>query len=167
MTDQDPTPAEASFDELARGVGDGSLSRRRALALVASSLFGGALGSLAPWGDAEAKSCKAKCKEKDDKKARKQCKRTCKKKKQSPVPVGTGILGPSFACPNIGTPCGLGTQPVICSCRLTTEGTQTCANVVIPPNGATFAPCMQTVNCLPGQVCDTDGSVCRTTCQTA
>ena len=54
MSDGEITSAESSFDELARGVGDGSLSRRRALALVGSSLFGGTLGSLALLGAADA-----------------------------------------------------------------------------------------------------------------
>ena len=157
MSDGDITPAESSFDELARGVGDGSLSRRRALALVGSSLFGGTLGSLALLGDAEAKKKRKKKKKK-------------KKKKppvlQDPVPVGTGILGPSFSCPNLGTACGLGTNTLVCDCRLTKEGTQTCANVVNPPNGAAFQACQQTVNCPPGQICDFGGNVCRTTCAT-
>ena len=55
MPDEEITPAESSFDELARGVGDGSLSRRRALALIGSSIFGGTLGSLALADDAESK----------------------------------------------------------------------------------------------------------------
>ena len=168
MTDQDTTPAEASFDELARGVGDGSLSRRRALALVGSSLLGGTLGSLALWGDAEAKSCKAKCNEKNDKKAKKKCKKKCDKKEQNitpppnPAPVGAVV-----SCPNIGTACGLGANTLICNCRLTQEGTQVCANVVNPPNGAAFQACQQTANCPPGQICDFTGKVCRSTCQTA
>jgi hypothetical protein len=55
MTERDTGPADASFDDLARGVGDGSLSRRRALQALGASIFGGTLGSLALADDAAAK----------------------------------------------------------------------------------------------------------------
>ena len=152
MPDEEITPAESSFDELARGVGDGSLSRRRALALVGSSLFGGTLASLALADDAAGK---------------KKRRRRKKKKKKKDPPPDPAALGVVVACQNLGTACGLGANTLICNCRLTKEGTQTCANVVNPPNGAAFEPCQQSVNCPAGQICDFGGNVCRSTCQTA
>ena len=151
MSDEEITPAASSFDELARGVGDGSLSRRRALALVGSSIFGGTLASLALADDA----------------AGKKKRRRRKKKKKNDPPPNPAALGAVVACQNLGTACGLGANTLICNCRLTKEGTQSCANVVNPPNGNAFQACQQTVNCNPGEICDFGGNVCRSTCQTA
>jgi hypothetical protein len=156
MTDRDLTAAEESFDDIARGLGDGSLSRRRALALVGSSLLGGTLGSLALIDDADAKK----------KKKKKKKKKNNDPILQPPVPPGAPVL-PTIACANINTACGLGAQTLVCNCRLTKEGVQSCGNVVNPPNGAVFEPCQQSANCPSGQFCDFAGSVCRLACATA
>lgn len=150
------TPADESFDDLARGLAKGTVSRRRALALVGSSMFGGALGGVTLFGDAEAKSCKSKCNKKKDKKAKKKCKKKCEKKEK-----------PKFNCQNLGTACGLGASTLVCNCRLTKEGQQSCANVVNPPNGVAFQSCTLTSDCPAGQICDFGGNVCRTGCPTS
>ena len=91
------------------------------------------------------------------------------KKKQKPSttpPPNPAPMGAVVTCPNINSPCGLGTNTLICRCTLTKEGVQNCVNFVNPPNGAAFAACQKTANCPAGQVCDIVGNVCRSTCQT-
>ena len=59
-----PEARERSFDELARGLASGELSRRKALRLMGAALVGGALGSLgigAAAADDECKPVNAKC----------------------------------------------------------------------------------------------------------
>lgn len=155
MTLRTRTPEGESFDDLARGLATGTVSRRRTLVWVGSSLFGGALGGVSLFGDAEAKSCKSKCNKKKDKKAKKKCKKKCEKQEQR---------GASLACQNLGTACGLGASTLVCNCRLTKEGQQSCANVVNPPNGVAFQSCTLTTDCPAGQICDFGGNVCRTGC---
>ena len=142
-----------TFDGIARTLGR-RMTRRSALrGLVAGAAATVAGGALLQAEDAAAK------------KGRKR-----KTKKQQPPitpPPAPAPMGAVVTCPNLGTACGLGANTLICNCRLTKEGTQTCANVVNPPNGATFQPCQQTVNCPAGQICDFSGNVCRSTCQTA
>jgi hypothetical protein len=53
--DQEDMTEEHSFDELAKGLADGTISRRRALKMLAGALFGGSLLALIP-GAAEAAS---------------------------------------------------------------------------------------------------------------
>ncbi len=48
---------EYSFDELARGLATGTLSRRKALKLVGAALLGGALGFFSLQGRAEGQAC--------------------------------------------------------------------------------------------------------------
>jgi hypothetical protein len=57
---RDPT-REDSFDELAKGMASGAISRRKALKLVGAAVFGGALVSLFP-GVAEARHRRHRCK---------------------------------------------------------------------------------------------------------
>src|SRR5512145_1170629 len=140
MTDPNvPTPSE-SFDYLARSLAEDRPSRRRVLSLLVASLFGGTLGSLSLLDHAEGR--------------------------RGPF-LGFLILPPpappgtEIACPNITLPCGLGSGPLACRCRLTKEGQQVCLNVVEPPNEVSFTHCQTTVNCPDGQVCDAFGSVCR------
>ncbi len=150
------TPAADRFDDLARGLARGTVSRRRTLALIGSSLFGGALGSAGLFDDTEAaKSCKQKCKKKEGK-ARKRCIKKCKKKEE-----------PKTSCQNLGTACGKGGQTLVCNCRLDKEGKQQCGNVVNPPNGVAFTACNLSSECGDGQFCDFGGNVCRRSCETA
>jgi hypothetical protein len=146
-TERTRTRAVESFDDLARGLAKGTVSRRQALTLVGSSLFGGALGSVGLSDDAEA-SCKSKC----DKKAKKRCIKKCEKKQLN--------------CPNLGTACGKVASTLVCNCRLSKEGKQNCANVVNPPNGVAFLTCTLSSDCPKGQICDFGGNVCRRACET-
>ena len=147
-----------TFDDLTRNLGS-TLTRRsavRGLAAGAAALVAG--GAVLQAEDASAKK-RRKNKNKDKNKDKNDNNTTT----PPPVPAPVGAV---VTCPNLGTACGLGTNTLICNCRLTKEGTQTCANVVNPPNGAAFQACQQTANCPAGQICDTGGNVCRTTCQT-
>jgi anaerobic selenocysteine-containing dehydrogenase len=136
----------AKFDELTRNLGS-PLTRRSALrGLVTSAAAVVAGGALLPVEDGSAKQ-------------RRKNRRQKRQRKNNTPPV--------TACPNLGTACGLGASTLICNCRLTKEGKQTCANVVNPPNGATFESCTLSSDCPSGQICDFGGNVCRTTCKTA
>jgi hypothetical protein len=137
----------STFDDLSRNLGS-TLTRRSALrGLVASAAAVVTGGALLPAEDASAK------------KQRRKQKRRKQKQNNTPDAVVT--------CQNLGTACGLGASTLICNCRLTKEGTQTCANVVNPPNGTAFQTCTLSSDCPDGQICDFGGNVCRTTCQTA
>ena len=140
-----------AFDDLTRTLGS-SLTRRlalRGLAASAAALVGG--GALLQGEDASAKRRR----------------KNKKKNKKQNAPPNPAPLGAVVTCQNLGTACGLGTNTLICNCRLTKEGTQTCANVVNPPNGVAFNSCNLSTDCPPGQICDFGGNVCRSTCQTA
>jgi hypothetical protein len=151
------TPAADRFDDLTRSLAKGTVSRRRTLALIGSSLFGGVLGGVGLFDDTDAaKSCKSKCNKKKDKKAKKKCKKRCEKKEQ-----------PRTDCPNLGTACGKGSSTLVCNCRLDKEGKQNCGNVVNPPNGVAFTACNLSSECGDGQFCDFGGNVCRRSCETA
>lgn len=157
MTVRFPALANESFDDLTRGLAKRTVSRRRALALVGSSLFGGAVASVGLIDDTDAaKSCKDKCKKKDDKKARNRCEKRCEKKEE-----------PKTSCPNLGTACGKGSSTLVCNCRLSQEGEQTCGNVVNPPNGVAFTGCDLSSQCGKEEFCDFGGKVCRRQCETA
>ena len=56
------TPGDDRFDDLVRDFAKGAVSRRRTLALIGSSLFGGALASVGPFDDTDAASCRKRCK---------------------------------------------------------------------------------------------------------
>jgi hypothetical protein len=136
-----------TFDDLSRNLGS-TLTRRSALrGLVASAAAVVAGGALLPAEDASAKNKKRRRKQKNRKK--------------------NTNRDAAVTCPNLGTACGLGASTLVCNCRLTKEGTQTCANVVNPPNGTTFQTCTLSSDCPSGQICDFGGNVCRTTCVTA
>ena len=59
VPDRDGMTEEYSFDELARGLASGTLSRRRALKLVGAAFLGGALGIFGSAGHAEARPAAA------------------------------------------------------------------------------------------------------------
>src|SRR5215216_2142838 len=124
----------STFDDLSRILGS-TLTRRSALrGLVASAAAVVSGGALLMAEDASAKKQRRKQK---------------RRKKNTPNAVVT--------CQNLGTACGLGASTLICNCRLTKEGAQTCANVVNPPNGTAFQTCTLSSDCPPGQICDFGG----------
>lgn len=151
MTERTDISAGASFDELAKELASGALSRRRALLALGAGIFGGALGSLGLSDDADAGN-----------KRRRRKKKKNKNRPPNPAPPGAVV-----SCQNLGTACGLGGNTSICSCRLDKESQQTCVNFVNPPNGANFETCQTSANCPQGSVCEAFGGVCRSTCQTA
>ena len=143
-----------TFDGIARTLGS-RMTRRSALrGLVAGAAATVAGGALLQAEDASAK------------KGGKGKKKPKPRKPSTTPPPDPAPMGAVVTCPNIGTACGLGANTLICNCRLTKEGTQACANIVNPPNGAAFQACQQTANCPAGQICDFTGNVCRSTCQT-
>jgi hypothetical protein len=77
-----------------------------------------------------------------------------------PLPPGPPPSGAS-SCQNLGTPCG---NTAICQCRLDKSSTQTCQNVIVPPNGIDFISCDANDDCGPGQVCDASEGLCVSTC---
>ena len=146
-----------AFDDLTRNLGS-TMTRRSALrGLAASAAALVASGALLQSEDAAAKR---KNKSKSKKKNKKQQQNNAP---QDAAPVAAAVV----TCSNLGTACGLGTNTLVCNCRLTKEGTQTCANVVNPPNGVAFNTCNLSSDCPAGQICDFGGNVCRSTCQTA
>ena len=142
-----------AFDAVTRTFGS-SLTRRTALRGLAAS----ALAAVTGGGLLEAEAKKGKKKKKNN--------NNNNTNTPPPSPPSTGTPAPSFFCPNLNTACGLGANTLVCNCRLSKEGTQTCGNIVNPPNGAVFEPCQQSSNCPAGQFCDFGGNVCRTRCAT-
>jgi hypothetical protein len=93
-----PEARERSFDELARGLASGSISRGKALRLMGAALVGGLLASMPGVAQAEPSHCD--CAEGD------QC---CKKRD------GGGCCGAGESC--CGGGCCLSAQGAVC-CRL-------------------------------------------------
>ena len=143
-----------AFDDLTRNLGS-TLTRRSALRGLAASAA--ALVTGAALLQSEDVSAKRRSKNKSKRKKNKQ------NAPQDAAPVAATVV----TCSNLGTACGLGTNTLVCNCRLTKEATQTCANVVNPPNGVAFNTCNLSSDCPAGQICDFGGNVCRSTCQTA
>ncbi len=143
-----------TFDTVTRLFGSGMPRRQalRGLAAGAATLVGGR--SLLESEDAAAKR-------------RHKHKNKNKKNKPQTAPPDPAPVGAVVTCSNLGTACGLGTNTVVCNCRLTKEGAQTCANVVNPPNGVAFNTCNLSSDCPAGQICEFGANVCRSTCQTA
>lgn len=135
------------FDRWTQGLNT-RISRRGLSGLAAGTL--GVLG-LAATADAKNKN-KNKNKKKDKNKN--------KNKNESPEPLAPTI---NTTCVNLGTACG---NTAVCQCRLDKASVQTCENVVVPPDGVSFAnqPCISNANCDPGTVCDASASVCVTAC---
>ncbi|HLL49228.1 MAG TPA: twin-arginine translocation signal domain-containing protein [Thermomicrobiales bacterium] len=144
----------SAFDDLTRNLGS-TLTRRSALRGLAASAA--ALVTGAALLQSEDVSAKRRSKNKSKRKKNKQ------NAPQDAAPVAATVV----TCSNLGTACGLGTNTLVCNCRLTKEATQTCANVVNPPNGVAFNTCNLSSDCPAGQICDFGGNVCRSTCQTA
>ena len=124
------TMGEPSFDELARGLAVGTVSRRKALRLVGAALVGGALASLpgAAWAarggnSACAKYCSTLFTEGTA--AHEEC-----------VSQGTRGTGPCFACGGPGNPaptCGINQTLNTTTCR--------CEGPVCPAGSTIGTPC--------------------------
>ena len=133
------------FDRWTQGLNT-RISRRGLSGIAAGTLA--ALG-LAATADAKKNNHKDKKKNKN------------KDKKKSPP----AVLPPTTntTCVNLGTACG---NTAVCQCRLDKNSVQTCENVVVPPDGVSFAnqPCISNANCDAGTVCDASASVCVSAC---
>jgi hypothetical protein len=134
------------FDRLTQSL-NSRISRR--------SLTGLAAGTLAALGLAATADAKNNHKNKDKKKDKNK-----NKKKSPPAPLAPTT---NTTCVNLGTACG---NTAVCQCRLDKASVQTCENVVVPPDGVSFAnqPCISNANCDAGTVCDASASVCVSAC---
>jgi hypothetical protein len=132
-----PEARERSFDDLARGLASGNVTRGKALRLMGAALVGSALTSLGMGGVAAADDSGVDCKRNGKK---------CKKNSQ----CCSGICTSSGTCEscNLGTPCGPGG---IGNCRANASGAgttcscggETCTNNCGDCSG-TFQPiCVQ------------------------
>jgi hypothetical protein len=106
-----PEARERSFDELARGLASGSISRGKALKLMGAALVGGTLGSLGMGGIAAADDCKRRGKA--CKKDRQCCSGNCSGGTCA-CPVGTTLCGGNC----VSTTCseGFAFDPATCQC---------------------------------------------------
>ena len=120
----------SSFDRLVLSISEGASRRGLLRSAFAATFAGLGVASLFGSEDAEAKSCKAKCNKKKDKKAKKKCKKKCDKNEQNAqcktsgvkctknsseccsaqnliceVPTGSGNSD-TFCCGSTGSPCG-------------------------------------------------------------
>jgi hypothetical protein len=136
---------ERSFDELARGLASGELSRRKALRLMGAALVGGTLASLGIGGVAAADE---------------ECKPNGKKcRKNSQCCSGNCESGTcAAACvPNGGT-CAIGSQCCSGNCK-----SGTCVASCIPPD-AIVGCGTPTIDCPEGCMCSPEVSgarICR------
>jgi hypothetical protein len=87
----DPIMDERTFDDVVRRWSMAGSRRGVLKSAFASTLAGLGIASLVDVDDAEAKSCKKKCKDKKDKKKRKECKKKCQ------TPPGPGTCTPTKA----------------------------------------------------------------------
>jgi hypothetical protein len=135
----------AQFDRWTQGLNT-RLSRR--------GLGGIAAGTLAALGLAATTDAKNKHKNKN------KDKKKDNNKKSPPAPLPPAV---NTTCVNLGTACG---NTAVCQCRLDKASVQTCENVVVPPDGVSFAnqPCISNANCDAGTVCDASASVCVSAC---
>ena len=137
-----PEARERSFDELARGLASGRLSRRKALKLMGAALVGGALASLpgAAWaargGGGGKSACAHYCQSlfPGDDAAQGRC-----------TSQGTKRTGPCFACGGPGNPgptCGpnQGLNTTLCQCMPANLSFCTCETENgVSVNGGCFA----------------------------
>lgn len=118
-----PLGEEHSFDELAKEIASGALTRRRALKVAGVSLLGSMVLGLIP-GVAEARK-------------KKRC-----PKCPTPPTCGAGISTNCFQC---GTP----RQGDLCSCVVGSDGTPRCVSFL----RGTFPTCTTNTDCTGGQIC--------------
>ena len=150
-------PPEArgrSFDELARGLASGTVSRRRALRLMGAALVGSALGSLGgvAAADEECKLAVKKCK-----KNKQCCSGNCSGGKCAACPSGQVLCNGSCVSTSFPTGQTLNTTTCQCECPLLQNGatctadTQCCSGncqegSCLPPTG----PYRTTCSCYDG-----------------
>lgn len=135
---KDPTSA-TSFDEVAKGLASGTVSRGRALRLLGGAVLGGLLTTIP--GVAGAEKCKPlghKCATDVE-----CCSRQCIKN-----PQGQGKICGSVCTP--GQPCGTNSTSGACICSVTVDGNTVCIeNAFVGCN----ACCTADSQCPTGTVC--------------
>jgi len=131
-----------SFDELARGLASGDVSRRRALRLMGAALVGGTLASLGIGGEAGADPCKRTGKA--CKKNSQCCSRNCVNGTCAACPADTTLCGGNCVT---NCPTGQTLNPSTCQCQCT-SGTTLCDG-----------NCVSTT-CGPNQKFDTSSCTC-------
>jgi hypothetical protein len=114
---------EHSFDQLAKGIANGAVTRRRALKVAGASLLGSTFLELIP-GVANARKRK-------------------KKKCPKPPTCGAGISPGCFQC---GTPTKAGE---VCVCLPGADGTPQCINAL----QGSFNSCITNADCSGGAIC--------------
>ena len=137
---------EQFFDELARGLDEGTISRRRALRLFGTAALGAALVPVMPK-QAEALTRKER--------------RRCRRRGGTPLEKGkchcalTSCGGPTFTC----------NGDVNCFCAKTAENTGFCAS-----RFGTCSPCTSSGDCPRGNRCVVNtccgGPACQPACPT-
>jgi hypothetical protein len=142
-----PEARERSFDELARGLASGSVSRRKALRLMGAALVGSALGSLGgvAAADDECKPLNKKCRKNHQCCSGNCVNSTCAACPSETTPCGTECCTAGESCYRFGIP---NTEPICCS----NPGCVGFASAAGPPGCITSAASVD--------ICD------RTTCNT-
>jgi hypothetical protein len=145
-------PGASSFDELAVGLSNGSLSRGKALKLMGAALLGGTLASLGIGEAGAANLCRRNgkaCKSNSQ-----CCSGNCDSSSNTCAPAcpdGRVALS-NGTCADACTssdPC-----PAGCGCSLDVEQALYCGTV----DGASQDPCMHHSQCPPGEFCAQRGS---------
>jgi hypothetical protein len=150
-----PEARERSFDELARGLANGSVSRRKALRLMGAALVGGALASIpgaafgAPQGNS---ACDAFCHENFSGRDAGTCTRQ-----------GARGTGPCYSCTAVAG-CGPNFSPSCTGGQTYNCSSCTCAALCpAPPACTATCPCVSGQTCVNGNCCPTSRA-CGTTC---
>jgi hypothetical protein len=130
-----------SFDELARGLANGSISRRKAIKFIAATTLGGFLG-LSGIGTAFAKN--------------KTCAQWCAAVFGAHTPAAGQCTSDAAHGMGLCSKCGTTTPPSSVCC------TRNSSNNCISYSGAS-CPCGSSATCLNGSCCPTD-QVCGSTC---
>jgi len=134
---------ERSFDELARGLADGTLSRRRALRMIGGALVGGVLASI-PGTALAAKP--APCP------SGKKCGKRC-------CPDASFVCSKgNCACPSGTTNCG-GTCVNLTTFQTDPQNCGNCGNICPPGTNCSSGECVSL--CSGGQICCCQCSYCQ------
>jgi hypothetical protein len=122
---------EQFFDDLAKGLDDGSISRGRTLKWIGAGAVAFAIGPLFP-AQAEALT----------RRQRRRC------RSGGGAPLGKGNCHCAYNCPVDDTPFTCKNNPT-CKCYQTTEGRGFCAGSF----GCPGQTCISSINCAPGWKC--------------
>jgi hypothetical protein len=164
-----------SFDDLARGLANGSVSRRRALRVMGAALVGGALASIPGIARAKPKPAGRKCSHNHQCESGQCVDRVCQGGTCPRPPLTEGECNCASRCGDtVSSPFVCQNNPN-CFCVETTEGTGFCSDITascesIPPcSSSSDCPsgwtcqvnsCCETPVCGPPCTCAKNGSIC-------